>query len=33
MVLVTADEETRAFVRDLIERMDGDSEAALELLR
>jgi len=32
MVLVTADEETRAFVRDLIERMDGDSEAALELL-
>jgi uncharacterized protein (UPF0218 family) len=29
MVLVTADEETRAFVRELVEKMDGDSERAL----
>ena len=33
MVLVTADDETREFVRGLVERMDGDSETALALLR
>ena len=32
MVLVTADGEAREFVRELIEQMDGESEAALELL-
>lgn len=32
MVLVTADGETREFVRGLMERMDGDTEAALSLL-
>ena len=32
MVLVTADPDARSFVRDLVERMDGDGEAALELL-
>ena len=32
MVLVTADEDAREFVRELLAQMDGDSEAALELL-
>ncbi len=32
MVHVTVDAETKAFARDLIQRMDGDSEAALTLL-
>jgi uncharacterized protein (UPF0218 family) len=32
MVHVTVDAQTRAFARNFIERMDGDSEAALSLL-
>lgn len=32
MVLTTVDEQTRSHVRELLARMDGDHEAALELL-